>query len=181
MRRFFAFFAIFALIFAAPVAAQAKVRIAVDLSNQRMDVVSDSGASYTWPISTARSGYVTPHGTYAPTSLQVMHRSKKYHNSPMPHSIFFHGGYAIHGTYDVGALGRPASHGCVRVSPANAATLYQLVHAEGAVITIDGTPPASRPFAAEGGHHRHRRAANMPQGGHEGGQERLSVFGGIFN
>jgi hypothetical protein len=154
MRRLRQFLLVFVIALVAPLGAQAKVRVMIDLSTQRMDVESSSGASYSWPISSARSGYVTPRGVYAATSLQTMHRSKKYHNSPMPHSIFFRGGYAIHGTYETGALGRPASHGCVRISPANAATLFSLVRAEGATISIVGSPPPSRPFASEG-HHRH--------------------------
>ncbi len=76
--------------------ASARVKVAIDLTNQRMYVTSSTG-SYVWPVSTARSGYVTPRGSYAPTSLQRMHYSRKYHMSPMPHSIFFRGGYAIHG------------------------------------------------------------------------------------
>ena len=56
-----------------------------------------------------------------------MHYSSKYENSPMPHSIFFRGGYAIHGTGYIKSLGRPASHGCIRLHPRNAAALYQLV------------------------------------------------------
>ena len=79
--------------------------------------------------------------------MELMHYSKKYNMSPMPHAIFFRGGYAIHGTYETGSLGRPASHGCVRLSPGNAATLYDMVKAEGARIGISGTPPASHPFA----------------------------------
>lgn len=155
MRKLSLLLIVFAAFFAAPLVAQAKVRVTVDLSSQRMDVQSSSGASYSWPISSARAGYVTPRGVYSAVSLQTMHRSKKYHNSPMPHSIFFHGGYAIHGTYATSALGRPASHGCVRISPANAATLFYLVQAEGATIQIVGSPPPSQPFAHEGGHHRH--------------------------
>jgi hypothetical protein len=141
MRLFTRLIAFIAMVLVAPMAAQAKVNISVDLSSQRMNVQSDSGASYSWPISSARAGYYTPRGTYRPTSLQTMHRSKKYHNSPMPHSIFFSGGYAIHGTYAVRALGRPASHGCIRISPANAATLFSLVRSEGAVIQIYGASP----------------------------------------
>ena len=77
----------------------------------------------------------------------------------MPHSIFFHGGYAIHGTYETAALGRPASHGCVRISPAHAAKLYSLVRAEGATISISGSPPPSQPFASET--HRHQRTTTI--------------------
>ena len=132
-------------------AAEALVRVQIDLTRQRMHVQSDEG-DYDWPISSARSGFSTPGGSYAPTHLELMHYSKKYHMSPMPHAIFFRGGYAIHGTYDTASLGRPASHGCVRLSPGNAAALYGMVKAEGARIAISGTPPASLPFAVA----RHR-------------------------
>ena len=101
-------------------------QIVVDKKTQRMYVDSPEGV-FTWKVSTARKGYHTPSGTYTPYSLQPMHYSKKYDNAPMPNSIFFNGGYAIHATPHVGALGRPASHGCVRLSPANAKTLYGIV------------------------------------------------------
>jgi hypothetical protein len=124
--------------------ASARVRIHIDLSSQTMHVESSRG-SHSWPVSTARAGYVTPRGYYSARSLQRMHYSRKYDMSPMPYSIFFRGGYAIHGSYATGALGRPASHGCVRLAPENAAVLYQLVQTEGASISITGSPPrASR-------------------------------------
>ena len=132
-------------------AATALVNVQIDLTHQRMHVQSNEG-DYDWPISSARSGFSTPGGSYAPTHMELMHYSKKYHMSPMPHAIFFRGGYAIHGTYETGSLGRPASHGCVRLSPGNATTLYNMVKEEGARIGISGTPPASRPFAVA----RHR-------------------------
>ncbi len=159
-------FMIFIAFLFAP-AALARVQISIDLSAQRMEVQAANGETYSWPISSARAGYVTPRGVFAPTSMQAMHYSKKYHHSPMPHSIFFHGGYAIHGTYATRSLGRPVSHGCVRISPANAATLYSLVRAEGATITITGSPPRSH-FAGEGRHHRHY-AAGWRHHGHNHG------------
>jgi hypothetical protein len=122
-------------------AASAKVNVRIDLSTQRMYVTSSQG-SYVWPVSTARSGFVTPRGSYAPQRLERMHYSRKYHMSPMPHSIFFRGGYAIHGTGAVSQLGRPASHGCIRLAPGNAARLYSLVQREGASISITGSSPA---------------------------------------
>mgnify|MGYP003338202124 CR=1 FL=1 len=112
------------MMFATPALAQTDITISK--SQQMMQVDTDSG-SYQWPVSTARRGYVTPTGTFHPYSLQPMHYSRKYDNAPMPHSIFFSGGYAIHATPHVGSLGRPASHGCVRLSPSHAATLYGLV------------------------------------------------------
>ncbi|QXX75958.1 L,D-transpeptidase [Methylovirgula sp. HY1] len=137
--------------------ADALVRIHVDLSTQRMQVDSDDG-SYSWPVSTARSGYVTPDGTFAPQSLQRMHYSHKYHMSPMPYSIFFRGGFAIHGTYETAYLGHPVSHGCVRLAPANAAILFRMVKAEGATITITGSPPRT-PIYARGRERGYARAA----------------------
>jgi len=106
--------------------AMAQTDITISKSRQRM-VVNSSEGSYSWPVSTARRGYYTPTGTFHPYSLQPMHYSRKYDNAPMPHSIFFSGGYAIHATPHTGNLGRPASHGCVRLSPGNAATLYGIV------------------------------------------------------
>jgi hypothetical protein len=121
--------------------ARAAVNVQVDLSTQTMHVTSDRGEAYDWPVSTARAGFVTPNGRYGVQSLQAMHYSRKYHNSPMPHSIFFHGGYAIHGTYETASLGAAASHGCVRLSPQHAAQLYDMVRAEGASISIVGRRP----------------------------------------
>ena len=106
--------------------AMAETDITISKSHQRMTVHSSEG-SYSWPVSTARRGYYTPTGVFHPYSLQPMHYSRKYDNAPMPHSIFFSGGYAIHATPHVGNLGRPASHGCVRLAPGNAATLYGIV------------------------------------------------------
>ena len=106
--------------------ALAETNITISKSHQMMQVDTDEG-SWQWPVSTARKGYTTPTGTFHPYSLQPMHYSRKYDNSPMPHSIFFSGGYAIHATPHVANLGRPASHGCVRLHPSHAATLYEIV------------------------------------------------------
>ena len=125
--------------FMASRAANAAVDIRVDLSTQTMHV-TDHDQTYDWPVSTARTGYLTPRGVYHPVSLQAMHYSRKYDMSPMPHSIFFKGGYAIHGTYETASLGRPASHGGVRLSAAHAAILFKLVETDGARIAIFGAP-----------------------------------------
>ena len=114
------------MVMLASMPAVAETNITISKSHQLMQVDSDYG-SYQWRVSTARKGYYTPTGTFHPYSLQLMHYSKKYDNAPMPHSIFFSGGYAIHATPHTGNLGRPASHGCVRLSPSNAATLYSIV------------------------------------------------------
>jgi hypothetical protein len=140
-----------------PKDAAAAVLVQIDLSSQTMHVEASNGETFVWPISSARSGYSTPHGYYRAQRLELMHYSHKYHMSAMPHSIFFRGGYAIHGTGSLAELGRPASHGCIRLSPDNAAVLYSLVEMEGAQISISGTPPPSRPFFASHRHHQYAR------------------------
>jgi len=109
----------------------ATVTATIDLSDQRMYVSVGKKALYSWPVSTARKGYRTPTGTYRPTRMYKRYFSRKYDNAPMPYSIFFKGGYAIHGTTAIKSLGRPASHGCVRLHPSNAKALYELVSANG--------------------------------------------------
>jgi hypothetical protein len=107
--------------------AQAGVLITVNKSTQTLSVRVDGVSRYHWPVSTARWGYRTPNGTYRPERLERHWYSRKYHNSPMPYSIFFDGGYAIHGSYAISRIGRPASHGCIRLHPRNAAVLFRLV------------------------------------------------------
>lgn len=119
--------AIAAFMFTLLPADAATVEAKISLSNQRMYVSVNGVRKYTWPVSTARSGYRTPTGTFRPQRLERSWYSRKYDNAPMPHSVFFYGGYAIHGTNALKSLGRPASHGCVRLAPGNAATLYSLV------------------------------------------------------
>ena len=122
------FAALAVLMFAAPVSASAAPVVAkISLSKQRMTVTVNGVTKYNWAVSTARRGYRTPVGSFRPVAMKKMHYSSKYDNAPMPNSIFFLGGYAVHGTNAVGSLGRPVSHGCVRLAPGNAATLYSLV------------------------------------------------------
>lgn len=113
-------------------AAQAGVVVQIDKSSQRMSVSVDGAMRYSWPVSTGRNGYGTPSGTFHPQVMMRSYFSRKYYNAPMPHAIFFYYGFAIHGTNDISRLGGPASHGCVRLHPANAATLFALVRRSGA-------------------------------------------------
>ena len=111
--------------------AKASVLIQISRATQTMQVTVDGMPRYSWRVSTGRRGLATPAGTFHPHSLALHWFSRKYYNSPMPHSIFFHGGIAIHGTYETAWLGRPVSHGCVRLLPGAAATLFALVQREG--------------------------------------------------
>jgi len=116
---------------AASPAWAAAVGVTIDLSDQRMDVSVAGKPAYSWDVSTGKAGYRTPTGTFSPTRMYVRYFSKKYDNAPMPYSIFFYGGYAIHGTTEVSKLGTPASHGCVRLAPEHARLLFDLVKANG--------------------------------------------------
>jgi lipoprotein-anchoring transpeptidase ErfK/SrfK len=131
MRPLYAVLAALVFTLALTRSASAAIVVDIDRSVQRMAVTVDGVARYNWRVSTARRGYITPPGTYHPEMLARHWFSRKYYNSPMPHSIFFYGGFAIHGSYEISHLGRPASHGCVRLDPGNAAILFGLVQREG--------------------------------------------------
>jgi len=108
------------------------ILININKAKQKMTVFLDGVQKYEWPVSTGRAGYSTPSGTYTATSMNEIWYSKEWDNSPMPHSIFFiKDGHAIHGSYEVKNLGKAVSHGCVRISPENATTLYTLVKENG--------------------------------------------------
>lgn len=122
------------------------LKASIDLSKQRMVVSENGKVLHSWAISSGREGYQTPTGTYRPQWLSRMHYSKKYDNAPMPHSVFFHHGYAIHATYATKALGQPASHGCIRLAPAHAKKFYELVQKHGKAgtrISLSGVAPAA--------------------------------------
>lgn len=141
MKRSVVLAALLGMLLVLPTAAFAGVVAQIDLSTQRMHVYVDGQPTYTWKVSTARRGYRTPTGTYKPYHLARRHYSTIYDGSPMPHSIFFYKGYAIHGSYETKHLGRPASHGCIRLHPSNAARLFSLVRRHGASnTTIRITP-----------------------------------------
>jgi hypothetical protein len=112
--------------------ASASILITIDKSAQQMSVAVDGAQRYVWPVSTGRPGYDTPSGSFKPNRMDADHYSQEWDNAPMPHAIFFDmDGHAIHGFFDVKHLGRAVSHGCVRLSPDHAQTLFNLVKAQG--------------------------------------------------
>src|SRR6202165_5602069 len=124
-------------------AAQANVSITVDKNAQQMTVAVDGVERYHWPVSTGIPSHETPNGSFRTFRMEEDHFSKEFDDAPMPHSIFFTKiGHAIHGTDSEGRLGTPASHGCVRLSRAHAATLYAMVESEGVLnttVTLTGS------------------------------------------
>jgi hypothetical protein len=125
--------------------ARADILISIDKSTQSMSVTVDGAPRYVWPVSTGRPGYDTPTGTFKPNRMDADHYSQEWDNAPMPHTIFFDmEGHAVHGFFDVKHLGLAVSHGCVRLSPDNAAVLFDLVKTEGmanTTVIIGGRTP----------------------------------------
>jgi hypothetical protein len=145
-----------AMLLSAAPAARASLLITIDKSLQQMSVSVDGAKRYTWPVSTGRAGYATPSGSYTPFRMEEDHYSKEWDDAPMPNSIFFTPkGHAIHGSYETRRLGSAASHGCVRLAPKNASTLFALVKAEGltntkVVLTGQAPPMIARRAVPEG-------------------------------
>ncbi|WP_336487773.1 L,D-transpeptidase [Methylobacterium nigriterrae] len=141
--------------------AKAGIVARIDNASQRMTVIVDGVPAYSWPVSTARPGYRTPAGMYRVQRMERTWYSRKYDNAPMPHALFFRGGYAIHGTTSIAQLGRPASHGCVRLSPGHARQLFQMVQqAGGARIVV--TNEAGPGFATVASRRRVGRRPDAP-------------------
>lgn len=127
------------------------LNIDIDLAKQRMTLTEYGKTVGSWPISSGAEGYRSPTGTFRPVWSSKMWYSKQYDNAPMPHAVFFNGGVAMHATQSVGRLGTPASHGCIRQSPANAATTYKLVAKHGnshVKIVVHGKPKDDEPRIA---------------------------------
>ncbi len=131
------------------------ILINIDKSTQRMTVFLDGVEKFDWPVSTGRRGYSTPSGTFTPLSMNEIWYSKEWDNAPMPHAIFYmKDGHAIHGSYEVKNLGKPASHGCVRISPQNATILFDLVKKTGldkTQVVLSGETPGGEAKVASAG------------------------------
>ena len=130
--------------------ARAELVINVSKSQQRIAVIVDGSEAYRWPVSTGRRGYATPSGVFHPERLERHWYSHAYENSPMPWAVFFHRGYAVHGTMEAYHLGRAASHGCVRLRPDHARTLFGLVKRVGSrntrIVVLNGPLPRIKPL-----------------------------------
>jgi L,D-transpeptidase catalytic domain len=135
-----------ALTVSAAPSAHAAILVNIDKNAQRMTVAVDGATRYVWPVSTGRRGYDTPNGTFKVNRMDADHLSQEWDNAPMPHTMFFDmRGHAIHGFSDVKHLGLPVSHGCVRLAPTNAATLFALVQAQSmkeTTVVVSGETPA---------------------------------------
>lgn len=132
--------------------ASANILISINQGTQHMLVTVDGVTRYDWPVSTGRAGHGTPNGVFKVNRLDAQHYSKEYEDAYMPDSMFFDlNGHAIHGFNDIPHLGMAVSHGCVRLAPANAAVLFNLVKQEGlanTTVQISGRIPSHYPLVA---------------------------------
>lgn len=132
MRRMVSGFVLACGLAMAPALAEAANLVArVSVSQQKMQVFHGGRLVHEWPVSTARQGKITPRGQFTAQWFSRNHRSSLYNNAPMPYAIFYDGHYAVHGTDQIGMLGRPASAGCVRLHPDNARVLFEMARREG--------------------------------------------------
>ena len=169
-----------------------QILINIDKSRQEMTIFVDGIEKYNWPVSTGKRGYSTPSGTYGATSMNENWYSKEWDNAPMPHAIFYmKDGHAIHGTLEERNLGKPASHGCVRISRANATALYALVKEKGlqnTQVVLSGTTPGGEAkVATQPAYPRYGEAADGapwfgPGPGYDprNDRPRRGLFGGWF-
>ncbi len=153
--------------------ASASLLITIDKSSQRMTVEQDGLQLFVWPVSTGARGYDTPSGSYKPFRMEKDHFSKEWDDAPMPNSIFFTmEGHAIHGTTHLKAIGTPASHGCVRLAPENAETLWNLIKQEKMantrVVLRGETPAVAAPGVASAPAQRNPRIASGEDDGFTG-------------
>jgi hypothetical protein len=166
------------LIAVAVAPASASILITVNKSTQQMTVAVDGATRWTWPVSTGRPGYDTPSGRFTAFRMEADHFSKEWDDAPMPHSIFFTAkGHAIHGSFETRHLGSPASHGCVRLSPGNAAKLYALVEEEGLPNTKVVLTGDVREASARGGSRRSRDADEIGAADEPAGQPVAKPYG----
>ncbi|MDX2201521.1 MAG: L,D-transpeptidase family protein [Hyphomicrobiaceae bacterium] len=149
------------------------LRLEVDLAEQRLTIIEGEETRHVWPISSGRAGYATKTGTFRPKWASRMWYSRQYDLAPMPHAVFFNGGTAFHATSATHLLGRPASHGCIRLAPQNARLLYGLVHRHGYAkteIRVFGSAKVAGPATRKGRGIAERRprapenASNSPFG-----------------
>jgi hypothetical protein len=148
--------------------ANAAIDISIDKNAQQMTVAVDGAQKYTWPVSTGRPGYDTPNGTFKINRMDADHFSQEWDNAPMPHTMFFDlRGHAIHGFFDEKHLGMAVSHGCVRLSRANATVLFDMVKAQGMAstsVTITGHTPGGDNGPVASTHLPVNETAYSPQG-----------------
>jgi hypothetical protein len=154
MPRFVIAFAFVCFLLSGLAPAKAELLVSISKSQQRLAVTVDGAETYRWPVSTGARGHETPVGSFRPHDIERHWYSRQYSRTPMPWAMFFHRGYAVHGTMEVYNLGHAASHGCVRLRPDNAAILYSLMRRHGLtntkVVVMNGAlpaPPDAMPMA----------------------------------
>lgn len=100
--------------------------IDIDLSSQTVSAYEGQELMRTFLVSTGTWRTPTVTGRYRIYSKYRFKdmRGPGYFLRDVPYTMFFHKGYALHGTYWHANFGTPMSHGCVNLDTEDAAWLY---------------------------------------------------------
>jgi murein L,D-transpeptidase YcbB/YkuD len=162
------------LVAARPAAAQSPMEIVVNIAAGRLDVIRDGQRVRSYPVSVGMPRYATPTGSadirrmvwnpsWTPPDAEWARNEKPASpgwGNPMGRvKMHLFDDYYIHGTPrgNESRLGRPASHGCIRMRNQDAMELAQMVLradgapvAEGTVQSLIRNPGTTRELALRG-------------------------------
>ncbi len=103
----------------------------VDLGAQILVAYEGDEPVFTTLVSTGRNGFETPTGLFR---IQSKHLSttmddpnagaESYSIEDVPWTMYFEGSYALHAAFWHDRFGRPRSHGCVNLAPADARWIF---------------------------------------------------------
>jgi lipoprotein-anchoring transpeptidase ErfK/SrfK len=100
--------------------------IEVNVKTQRLVAWEGNTPVYAIVVSTGTEKHPTVTGTFAiADKLRVTRMQGDDYDVPdVPYTMYYHGGYAIHGAYWHRSFGTPVSHGCVNVAVDHARWLF---------------------------------------------------------
>jgi lipoprotein-anchoring transpeptidase ErfK/SrfK len=100
--------------------------IEIQLSTQRLIAWQGKKQAYAVVVSTGKSTTPTLKGVF---EIQTQYRTARmqgddYDIPDVPYTMYYSGGYGIHGAYWHNSFGTPVSHGCVNVAVDHAKWLF---------------------------------------------------------
>lgn len=103
----------------------------VDLSEQALVAYEGAQPVYATVISSGKEGYEPPTGLfqvqqkYISTTMNATDPIDGFYEvEEVPWTLYYHGGYALHGAYWHTDFGKVRSHGCTNIAPVDARWLY---------------------------------------------------------
>jgi lipoprotein-anchoring transpeptidase ErfK/SrfK len=101
--------------------------IEVDISEQRLRAWEGDQTVFDYTVSTGKPGFRTLPGTFSVYRKyeETRMRGYDYDTPDVPWTMYYSGGFAIHGAYWHEDFGTPVSHGCVNLPVEEAKALYE--------------------------------------------------------